>query len=164
MTTTLTSTPAETAEQEQCLVLSSISWQQYELVLQAFPEQAGLRITYLDGRMTILSPKRRHDWHEWGLGRIVEAVASGLGIEWEPSGHTTYRQEDIRGGVEGDETFYFVLMPRSCVGLWMSTCRYNPLPTWQSRWRLRTAQTIPSRSGGGWVCPRSGGSMSLAGR
>ena len=88
-------------------MLSPISWRQYETVLQAFPEQAGLRITYLDGRLTLLSPKRRHDWHERALGQIVKAVASGLGIEWEPSGHTTYRREDVHSGVEGDETFYF---------------------------------------------------------
>ena len=94
-------------EQEQCLTFSGLSWRQYKAVLKAFPEQAGLRITYLDGRVTLLSPKRRHNWHEHLLGRLVEAVASGLGIVWEPSGHTTYRREDLGGGVEGDQTFSF---------------------------------------------------------
>jgi Uma2 family endonuclease len=104
MSTTLA--PEQTAQDEQRLVLSSISWWQYETVLQAFPEQAGLRIIYLDGRLTFVSPTRRHDWHEKTLGHIVAAVATGLGIEWEPSGHTTYRREEKRGGVEGDETYY----------------------------------------------------------
>ena len=54
-----------------------------------------------------MSPKRRHEWHENTLGRLVEAVALGLGIEWEDAGHTTYRREDVGGGVEGDRTFYF---------------------------------------------------------
>lgn len=87
--------------------MSGISWSQYESLLQTFPEQAGLRITYIDGRLTLLSPKRRHDWHEDALGQLVRAVAFGLGVEWEPAGHTTYRREDLVAGVEGDQTFYF---------------------------------------------------------
>ncbi len=107
MSTATSPAPAETAEREQCIVLFPVSWQQYETVLQALPEQAGLRITYLDGRLTLLSPiARRHDWHEAVLGRLVEEVAYGLGLECEPAGHTTYRQEGVRGGVEGDKTFY----------------------------------------------------------
>ena len=103
----LTMTAVAIADDNQRLVLNAISWCQYESVLLAFPEQAGLRITYLDGRLTLLSPKRRHEWHESTLGRLVGAVASGLGIEWEDAGHTTYRREDVGGGVEGDQTFYF---------------------------------------------------------
>jgi Uma2 family endonuclease len=106
MTSTTLTTPG-TVEEEQRLVLSAVPWQQYEAVLRAFPEQAGLRITYISGRLTLLSPTRRHDWYENALGRLVEAVASGFGIEWEASGHSTYRREDVDAGVEGDKTYYF---------------------------------------------------------
>ena len=92
-----TSTASAIADNDQRLVLNAIPWQQYEAVLLAFPEQAGLRITYLDGRLTLLSPKRRHEWYENTLGRLVEAVALGFGIEWEDAGHTTYRREDVGG-------------------------------------------------------------------
>jgi Uma2 family endonuclease len=97
----------ETTPGEQMLVLHGIGWDQYETVLKAFPEQGGLHITYLDGRLTFVSPTRRHDWYEDSLGMVVKAVASGLGIEWEPSGHATYRRGDLDAGVEGDQTFYF---------------------------------------------------------
>ncbi len=105
--TTATVAAQGVSQQEPCVVLNGITWGQYEKILEAFPEQSGLRITYLDGRLTLLSPKRRHDWHEDTLGDLVKAVASGLGIGWEPSGHTTYRRKDVGGGVEGDQTFYF---------------------------------------------------------
>jgi Uma2 family endonuclease len=94
-------------EPEPCLILNGIGWKQYEKVLEAFPEQAGLRITYLDGRLTLLSPSYRHDRAETRLDYLVAAVANAIGIEWEPSGHTTYRRERDEGGVEGDCTFYF---------------------------------------------------------
>jgi Uma2 family endonuclease len=99
--------PPQATEPEQRLVLNGIDWRQYEKVLEAFPEQAGLRITYLDGRLTLLSPTRPHDWVERTLDHIVVAVAQGLGIEWEPAGHTTYRRERDEAGVEGDSTYYF---------------------------------------------------------
>lgn len=97
----------KTREPEQCLVLSPISWGQYESVLETFPEQAGLRITFIEGRLTLLPPSRRHDWFEKALGRLVEAVAEGAGIECEISGHATYRREGLGAGVEGDRTYYF---------------------------------------------------------
>jgi Uma2 family endonuclease len=98
----------ETAPGEQSLVLYGIGWDQYETVLKAFPEQGGLRITYVDRRLTLVSPiSRRHDWHEHVLGRLVETVASSLGIEWEPAVHATFHREDLEVGVEGDQTFYF---------------------------------------------------------
>ena len=105
----MTATLAEPvlAEKEQRFVLSSMRWDQYEMILQAFPEQAGLRITYLDGRLTLSSPTRRHDWFEKVLGRFVEAIAEGLDIECEVSGHATYRREDVDAGVEGDQVYYF---------------------------------------------------------
>ncbi len=105
MSTTLTESPV-LVEQEQRLVLGAVSWEQYESLLRIFPDHGGLRITYIDGRLTLLSPKRRHDWHEEALGDLVKAIASGFGIDWEPAGHTTYRREDLHGGVEGDQTFY----------------------------------------------------------
>jgi Uma2 family endonuclease len=107
MAATLTEPTTNTAETEQRLVLHGIGWDQYEKVLEAFPEQPGVRITYLDGRLTLLSPTRRHDWFERTLGYLIAAVAQGLGIEWEPAGHTTYRRETDEGGVEGDDTYYF---------------------------------------------------------
>jgi Uma2 family endonuclease len=113
MTTTIEALKAShpktstSVDSEQCLVLNGIGWKQYEKVLEAFPEHSGLRIVFLDGRLTLLSPSRRHDWIETNLGYLVAAVAHGLEIEWEPAGHTTYRREKDEGGVEGDNTYYF---------------------------------------------------------
>lgn len=105
MSTTLAAAPIA-VEQEPCIVLDAIPWHQYEDVLKAFPEQGGLQITYIDGRLTLLSPRRRHDRYEQALAGLIQAVASGLGMIWEPAGHTTARREDVKGGVKGDATFY----------------------------------------------------------
>lgn len=105
-----TATPPDTGcvQGEQWMVLRGVGWDQYEALLKAFPEQPGLRVTYVDRRLTLVSPiSRRHDWHEHVLGRLVETIAMALGIEWEPAVHSTFHREDLEAGVEGDQTFYF---------------------------------------------------------
>lgn len=92
---------------EQCFVLDPISWSKYEAILNAIGDQPKLRATYLDGRLTLSSPTRRHDWSEKAVGRLVEAIAEGFEIVYEVSGHTTYRLEAKKGGVEGDQAYYF---------------------------------------------------------
>jgi Uma2 family endonuclease len=103
MSATLT---AQTTGHEQSLVLPAVTWRQYETLLQAFPEQAGLRIYFLDGRLTLLSPSYRHDLFAEYCADIVKAVARGLGVVLEQAGQTTYRREENAGGVEGDKPFY----------------------------------------------------------
>ena len=105
MSTTLSA--PKVLEQEPCLVLDLIQWGQYEKILEALPEKAGLRIIYLDGRLTFLSPSYRHDIDGERCGQLVVALANGCGIVWEQAGHTTYRLRKKTGGVEGDKTFYF---------------------------------------------------------
>jgi Uma2 family endonuclease len=102
-----TLTPEKTAEAEQRLVLNGISWRQYEAILSALPEQAGLRMIYFGRRLTLLSPSYRHDWIAEACGDLVKAVAQALGLAWEQSGHTTYRLKKGDAGVEGDKAFYF---------------------------------------------------------
>jgi Uma2 family endonuclease len=94
-------------EPEPCLVLYRIGWDQYLEIARALPEQPNLRMTYVDGRLTLLSPLRHHDWVSRRLSQLVVAVADSCGILWEDAGGATFRREEKRGGVEGDETFYF---------------------------------------------------------
>jgi Uma2 family endonuclease len=104
-TTTLTAPKA--AEPEPRLILTRIGWDQYVAISDALPERSDLRMIYVDGRLTLLSPSQQHDWVSECLGLLVIAVASGCGLVWEPAGSTTFRRKDQRGGVEGDKTFYF---------------------------------------------------------
>ena len=42
-------------EQEQRLDLAGVSWQQYVQIADALPERRGLKIIYLDGRLTFVT-------------------------------------------------------------------------------------------------------------
>jgi Uma2 family endonuclease len=62
---------------------------------------------YCEGRLTLLTKSRKHDWYAKRLSQLVVALAVALEMTWEDAGGATYRREDINAGVEGDETFYF---------------------------------------------------------
>jgi Uma2 family endonuclease len=92
---------------EQSLTLDRIGWNQYQTIADALPDRGDLRIIYIDGRLTLVTTSRRHDWFAERLGDLVEAIANGLDIPWDDAGTATFRREDAGAGVEGDKTFYF---------------------------------------------------------
>lgn len=97
---------ASPPEVEQRLDLAGISWDRYAKISDALPEGGGVRLMYLDGRLTFATTSRRHDFWSIGLGDLVKAIAGATGIGYAVGGRATYRREDLRGGVEGDEVFY----------------------------------------------------------
>jgi len=97
----------KTVEREPHFILDGIAWSQYVAISDALPDRPGLKLIYNAGRMTFLSPTRRHDWYAERLDDIVAAIAAGFEIEMEDAGHATYRLQGPKVGVEGDKTFYF---------------------------------------------------------
>ena len=87
--------------------LGGITFEAYVGIGDALPECCGVKMIYLDGRLTLVTTSRRHDWVAECIGDVVKAVASALDLEWETAGRATFRQKDLGGGVEGDQTFYF---------------------------------------------------------
>jgi Uma2 family endonuclease len=81
-------------------------WAGYDALLSARGERSYPRITYLDGRATLVSPGYSHESIIKRIGWLFEEVLFGLRIRFVPSRATTLRREAGRGGVEGDETYY----------------------------------------------------------
>ena len=112
MTTTLipASAPPPSPElrvdDEPCFVIEGLRYEQYAAISEAMADRSNPRLIFLDGRLTLLSPSRSHDWGAECLCDIVKAVAIGCGLAFEPARTSTYRREDVDGGVEGDGAFY----------------------------------------------------------
>jgi Uma2 family endonuclease len=101
-----TTANAPNVEAEQRLVLTGVRWDQYVRVADTLGDRRGFRLIYCQGRLTLLTKSRPHEWFSRCLGHVVVAVASACGVDWEPAGETTFRREDMNAGVEGDDTFY----------------------------------------------------------
>ena len=88
------------------LRLEDISWDEYEQLLTQLTEWRGMRVSYDRGRVEIMSPSFQHE-------KFI-ALISGMGYIWaeemditvEAAGATTYKQESLLKGSEGDESFY----------------------------------------------------------
>ncbi len=93
-------------EREELLVMSEVSWQAYETLLERFGDDApGYHITYLDGILEIMSPGRRHEVDTERIGSLIEIYCEVIGINFFPLGSTTFRYEPKRGGIEPDKSY-----------------------------------------------------------
>jgi Uma2 family endonuclease len=107
----ITSPPAPAdAAVGSSVVLSDVSWDAYEKILEAFAERR-LRHTYVDGMLEIMSPLRAQEWRKSFIGRLIETMAWRLGIPIDSAGSTTLRLKLKRRGLEPDESYYVANEP-----------------------------------------------------
>ena len=99
---------AETPEAE-IVHLSDVEWEDY-CKLRDDPANDHVRMIYLDGTLTIMSPEYRHDTGSRRFFRVVTTVADAWDINYLAIGTTTLRRQGrarLRGaGKEADEGFY----------------------------------------------------------
>ena len=88
-------------------VMIVTDWAGYQAMLKIRGERCSPRIIYLDGRMTLVSPGFSHEVIKKRLGTLIQEVVIGLKIPAVFAGSTTLRKQRRRGGVEGDEVYYF---------------------------------------------------------
>ncbi|MDR3638482.1 MAG: Uma2 family endonuclease [Isosphaeraceae bacterium] len=89
------------------VVLRDVGWKGYNAVLKLRGERPRPRVVYLDGSVYFMTTSLPHERFKKLLGLLVVAVAQELRISFYQTGSTTFRRKAKRGGVEGDETYYF---------------------------------------------------------
>ena len=84
------------------LVLQEVSWEAYEQLLEDLSERPGVRVTYDQGKVEIMSPLRKHEKYKEFVGDLIKALADELGMTIESSGSTTWkRKKDAKGTEPG---------------------------------------------------------------
>lgn len=92
---------------EQRQLISGVSWEQYEALLNELGDSPRYRVTYLDGLLELMSPNRRHERNKTNLGSLLEDYLKEKRIPYFPLGSTTFRKQEKRGGLEPDESYCF---------------------------------------------------------
>ena len=87
-------------------MLSDVSWETYECLLNDYLERPGIRFTYDDGRLEILERFFRHEESNRTLELLIWVLAEEIELDIEPVGSTTFKREDLRKGFEPDSCFY----------------------------------------------------------
>ena len=100
---TTTTTP-DVANQQ--VVLSNMSWETYEMLLEDLAGRSAPRLTYDRGQLEIMSPTPEHERLNRMINLIVDIVAAELDIRVDVLGSTTFRRQDIDRGFEPGSCFY----------------------------------------------------------
>ena len=90
---------------DRSVVLENASWSLYEKLLSEV-QNGGVRLTYDNGRLEIMTLSSRHEKAKTILGRLIEAYADAMGMEAEGYGSTTFRRKPLKCGLEPDECYY----------------------------------------------------------
>ena len=107
VTPSVPASPAPVAQEPLAprLTLRGVPWSLYEQLL-AVVGDGQPRFTYDRGVLEMEMLSKTHEGLKWVAGRFIEAYADESGIDYEPTGSTTWRRESIEGGLEADESYY----------------------------------------------------------
>jgi Uma2 family endonuclease len=97
---------------DQRVVLDGIDWRGYCTFLKIRGERSVPKAVYLDGSLYLVSPSLAHESLDRRLDWLVKALVEELDIPCIVSGSTTLRRKAKRGGVEGDQSYYFTNLAR----------------------------------------------------
>ncbi|MGI0493297.1 Uma2 family endonuclease [Alkalinema pantanalense CENA528] len=101
MTPTIAPIPAE-----QRLLLEGVSWQQYELLLATLGDDfPALRLSYLEGRLEIMTTSPLHEELKTTIGMLMEAYFQETRTRFHGIGSATFRKMAKQRGLEPDECY-----------------------------------------------------------
>jgi Uma2 family endonuclease len=91
---------------DQRVYLHGVSWADYERLVEMRGDDPGVRMTYLEGELEIMSPSTYHERLKTRWARLLEAWSEEVGIDLEGIGSWTIRSELKRRGLEPDECYF----------------------------------------------------------
>ncbi len=93
---------------ESRLLLSTVSWQRYEQLLETFGNDfPALRLSYLNGDLEIMSTSRLHEELKTIIALLLEAYLIEMDIWFHGIGAATLRRFEAARGLEPDECYCF---------------------------------------------------------
>ncbi len=107
MTATLVPKIIPNTENEQKLVFPSpLSWPQFQTLEAIISEMPGLRISYIDGWVEIMTLSERHELLKKIIAILIEFYLFEKEIEFIPVGSATRQDENQAVSFEPDESYY----------------------------------------------------------
>jgi Uma2 family endonuclease len=89
---------------ERRFILEDVPWWAYVALRDAL-EDTGTRMTYLEGRLELMSPSQTHEEEKTLIARLIEAYAEVMDLDLRGFGSTTFRREAAKRGLEADECY-----------------------------------------------------------
>jgi Uma2 family endonuclease len=90
---------------EQRFMLQGVPWWTYVALRDALDHRAGLKMTYLEGDLELMSPSALHEDAKTIIARLIEVWAMERNADLRGFGGTTFRREAKARGLEPDECY-----------------------------------------------------------
>jgi Uma2 family endonuclease len=100
------SVQSDTDREQRLLMPGTYNWQEFEALEALLVDPPGLRITYLDGSIEIMTLGESHEQIKSLIGMFLEAYFIAIGMEFIPAGSATRRGEEKGTSFEPDESYY----------------------------------------------------------
>ena len=88
------------------ITFHNVSWEEYEELLEEVGEASGLRISYDEGTLNVMTLSAKHEYYERFLEKMLGFVSVRLGINMSSFGSATMRKKKKHKGNEPDLCFY----------------------------------------------------------
>jgi Uma2 family endonuclease len=92
---------------DQYILMHGISWETYCTIRELLDDVPGLRMTYLEGALELMSPSPLHEVFKKRIARLVELFALERNVPLYGYGSTTFRRQAKERGLEPDECYCF---------------------------------------------------------
>ncbi len=88
------------------VIFHDVGWDEYEHLLDQVGESRGLRISYIDGTLQVMSPSAKHESYVRFLEKLSAVISLRLRINILSFGSSTMKKQKARQGLEPDACFY----------------------------------------------------------
>jgi Uma2 family endonuclease len=88
------------------LIVSDVSWLEYERLLDDLGGHCSVRVSYDRGRLEIVSPSTKHEKCKELVLLLAHVLAEETGTRLESVGSTTFKRAALAQGAEPDTCFY----------------------------------------------------------
>jgi Uma2 family endonuclease len=98
--------PGVSASAERRFVLQGVPWRTYVALRDELDAAgAGVKMTYLEGTLELMSPSMLHEEAKKIIARLIEVWAMEHDLDLRGFGGTTFRREAKKRGLEPDECY-----------------------------------------------------------
>ena len=105
MASTRAAPPTATRTEDQRVTLNDVTWSDFELILQIRGDRAGVRMTYLNGVLELMTPSVDHEGIKKTIARLLEAYAEEKGMPFNGFGSWTLKNARRARALEPDECY-----------------------------------------------------------
>src|SRR6266540_1870638 len=109
MATTSAAAPTAQRAEDQRVTLHDVSWSDFELILQIRGDRAGIRVTYLNGALELMTPSVDHEGIKKTIARLLEAFAEEKRLPFNGFGSWTLKNARRARALEPDECYSLTL-------------------------------------------------------